>query len=259
MNLIGIDKEAAFGRDLPKWPQMLVTGKPVTIEQAKDIIFATDTTLTSTWVIGGNDRDFSNWFKEITGYGKINSDNWRTKKPYSEMSAEEQKADRDLQNRVWRAGEAVRERADFLGTTYVSNSWADCSFIFGPHGWCHPDGNISYIDNVGKWPSVEEIFNDWTKIAKRWTFLDLHVTLMNAESCDAATSAAVVTFHVHDGIVEMFEGSIEPHKNKPLSRNIQTELAFGLPRGQGLPRHWITEFAEKIRPIVDEVVKEFNL
>lgn len=264
MNLTPISKEEAFGRGLPKWPQMLVTGTPVTVDQAKEIIFATDTTLTSTWMGGGNDRKFQDWIKEITGYNKINPDDWRARKPFSEMTDEEKIADRDLQNRRWQAEAALQERAGFLSTEYVSNSWASCAFIFGAHGWCHPTGNISYIDNVGKWPSVEDIFKDWSKIAKRWNFLNIYVTLMSAEGCEDE-STPVVTFYVHDGIVEIFEGTAEPHKNKPLHRNLEVEFAvLGLASGnyrseQGLPRSWIEEFAKKVRPIVDELVVEFNL
>jgi hypothetical protein len=263
MQLTPISQEEAFDRGLPKWPQMLVTGTPVTVEQAKEIIFATDSTLTSTWMGGGNDRRFQEWIKEITGYIKINPGEWGAAKPFSEMTEEEKIADRDLQNRRWRAEAALRERAGFIETSYVSNNWASCAFIFGAHGWCHPTGMISYIDNVGKWPGVREVYDDWVKIAERWKFLNIYVTLMSGESSDDATTP-VVSFHVHDGIVETFEGTLEPHQNKPLERNFEVELNVNCiignySREQGLPRQWIVEFAERIRPIVDDIVKEFGL
>ena len=265
MKLTPITQEEAFGRELPKWPQMLVTGTPITVEQAKEIIFATDTTLTSTWVGGGNDHRFQDWIKEITGYAKINPPvDWRNHKPFSEMTDEEKIAYRDLQNRRWQAEEALRKRAGFLQTSYVFNSWASCAFIFGPHGWCHPTGEISFIDNVGKWPDVKEVFDDWVKIAERWKFLNVYITLMSGEDGED-DSRPVVTFHVHDGVVETFEGTIEPHMGKPMARNFETEfdlmtLDDGFySREKGLPRQWIVEFAEKVRPIVDEIVKEFRL
>jgi hypothetical protein len=263
MNLTPISQEEAFGRDLPKWPQMLVTGTPVTVDQAKEIIFATDTTLMSVWMGGGNDRNFEDWIKEITGYNKIIPADWHRAKPFSEMTDEEKIAYRDLQNRQWTAVLALVQRAKFLQTEYVCNSWASCAFVFGAHGWCHPTGNISFIDNVGKWPSVEDIFKDWRKIAERWKFLNIYVTLMSAENCED-DSTPVVTFHVHDGIVETFEGTKEPHKNKPLQRNFELEFNLNVASGnyrneQGLPRSWIEEFAKKVRPIVDELVVEFKL
>jgi hypothetical protein len=245
---------------------MLVTGTPVTVDQAKEIIFATDATLTSTWMGGGNDRNFHNWIKEVTGYNKINSDNdWCTAKPFNEMTDEEKAEYNSKQRSRWQAERALFERAGFLQTEYVCNSWASCAFVFGAHGWCHPTGNISYIDNVGKWPSVEEVFKDWSKIAERWNFLNIYVTLMSADGCeDEDDRTPVVTFHVHDGIVETFEGTKEPHKNKPLQRNFELEFNFNVASGnyrneQGLPRSWIEEFAKKVRPIVDEIVQEFKL
>jgi hypothetical protein len=48
---------------LPKWPQMIVTGKPVTVENAKDIIFRTDSFLTSSDEFsGGNNKEFNDWY-----------------------------------------------------------------------------------------------------------------------------------------------------------------------------------------------------
>lgn len=52
---------------LPKWPQMIVTGKPVTIDQAKEIIFRTDSFLTSSdEFAGGNNREFNEWYSIYT-------------------------------------------------------------------------------------------------------------------------------------------------------------------------------------------------
>ena len=46
---------------LPKWSQMIVTGKNVTVEQAKDIIFRTDYFLTDpSKYSAGNDDQFNN-------------------------------------------------------------------------------------------------------------------------------------------------------------------------------------------------------
>ena len=50
MQLDPITKEEAFRRELPKWPQMLVVGKDITVEQAKEIIFATDSQLVNTYL-----------------------------------------------------------------------------------------------------------------------------------------------------------------------------------------------------------------
>ncbi len=50
---------------LPKWPQMIVTGKPVTIHQAKDIILRTDSFLTDSYEhAGGNNQEFNDWYRK---------------------------------------------------------------------------------------------------------------------------------------------------------------------------------------------------
>jgi hypothetical protein len=54
--------------DLPKWPQLLIVGDPVTIEQAKDIIFRMDPFLTDTYHLsGGNDRIFNQQYRTQAG------------------------------------------------------------------------------------------------------------------------------------------------------------------------------------------------
>lgn len=231
-NKKNIEEAEAFGRGLPKWPQMLVTGQPVTVDQAKDIIFATDTTLTSPYnYSGGNDRSWAEQFRERTGYALLDSD--------------------------WSLQERLRERANFLITEYVHNSWAACAFIYGPHGWCHPNGTIQYVDNVGKWPSVETIANEWKVIAARWPFLDLWVTLMDGEGCEEG-ARPVVTLRIANGSVSYFEGTEQPHLPVPtrnlddgLSHVMQYALGRGYSHERGLPAAWIDEFIAKVRPIVD--------
>ena len=53
---------------LPKWPQMMVTGKHVTLEQAKEIIFRTDPFLVDTSKYsGGNAHEFNAWYRKEAG------------------------------------------------------------------------------------------------------------------------------------------------------------------------------------------------
>lgn len=258
-----ITEERAFDHGLPKWPQMLVAGDSITVEQAKNIIFATDTSLTC-YFMGGNDRKFEEDFKCATGYSKFET-NYEDR---SKMTDEEKEKDKEkgieLSRARWQAWEAFTQEAKFLSTEYVHNSWASCAYIYGPHGWCHPDGTISYTDNVGKWPSVEDVANDWKKIAARWPFLNVWVTLMNAEHCEDH-SAPVVTFHVSNGTVEYYEGTTEPMATVKKRDDFELGLNMGMifsgrhSREHGLPDGWIEEFTEKVRPLVDEVTAEFGL
>jgi hypothetical protein len=56
-----ISETNAFSLGLPKWPQMRVTGKKISISRAKEIIFATDTFLT-----GCSCGNYQDWERNIT-------------------------------------------------------------------------------------------------------------------------------------------------------------------------------------------------
>lgn len=53
---------------LPKWPQMIVTGQSVTVDQAKNIILRTDSFLTDPYKwSGGNNHKFNTKYREMAG------------------------------------------------------------------------------------------------------------------------------------------------------------------------------------------------
>lgn len=211
---------------LPKWPQMIVTGKSVTIEQAKDIIFRTDSFLISTSKYeGGNNKQFNQSYREVSGLNKLDG--------------------------KWDILQKLKEELGCVETTYVTNDWASCCFIFGPHGWCHPNGKIKYIDNVGKWPSPEELIEDWTKLATAFPYLDLNVTLMSGESSEDDIQP-VFNIRVVNGTVTIEEPNLSVHENTCLKRDFSQ---FSLDRKeQGLPLDWILEFAAKVNNTITRLL-----
>ena len=186
---------------LPKWPQMIVTGSSVTKEQALEIIRRTDSFF-GFWQ-GGNNHEFIRQAKEILQMPDINDYSIPYEESFKRME----------QFRDWRSAWGV------IDTEYVVNSWISCSFIGGPHGWMHPDGSIGYSDNVGKWPSVEEVYNDWKKIAEAFPFLEIEATLMSGESGEDHTHP-VVSFLVREESVELVD---------PNTRNIHAEFFRTMP------------------------------
>ena len=192
-------KEEFFNLGLPKWPALLVVGSPVTRQQAMEIIIRTDGLYFSS-----NDREFdkqlNEYFYDIqideAGYGedkkaiakKLNvaENDWNAIFEYQRMKAEE----------IGR-----------LGLSYLNNSQIVSSWIGGPHGWCDWQGNIHTRNyNIGKWPSVEEVYNDWVTIAEAFPFLDLRCQLLNSEAGEEVDEQKpVVEFVVKDGKVEMVE------------------------------------------------------
>ncbi len=178
-----------MNKNLPKWPQMIVTGVPVTREQAEEIIFRTDDFFTNlSKYSGGNCHEFNNFYREIAGIQPI-----AVKETFD-----------------WGFQYQLRSKLRFIDTGYVFNDWGSSSFIHGPHGWCSPEGVIFFKDNVGKWPTVISIFEDWSLIAEAFPFLDLNVTLMDGESSESDTFP-VVNIRVVNGTATLEEPNLECH------------------------------------------------
>jgi len=153
---------------LPKWPQMRVIGKPIDPIYAREIIRRTDSFFS--WP-SGNNKTWVNWVKNTLSIpnepsGPYASDIWAQ---YTDR--------RDTWLANW----------GYVETNYVRNDWISSSFIFGPHGWCHPDGKIFYADNVGKWPESTSLIDEWTTIAKTFPGLHINIVFMNGENVEEHT------------------------------------------------------------------------
>jgi len=184
-----------INRGLPKWPQMIVTGPRLREDLALEVIRRTDS-----------------WF--VSGHGCDDHDGDRRLAQRFRMPHFVDYAERHPDGFDWRAHwercERWKKVWGAIETSYVHNNWIGSSFIHGPHGWCHPHGQIYHIDNVGKWPSVADIRADWQMLATAFPFLILTVTLMSGESCDDNTRP-VVAMAVADGQVKLMEPDVGDH------------------------------------------------
>lgn len=226
---------------LPKWPQMLVTGKSVTVEQAKDIIFRTDTFFTDASVhSGGNCRAFNAEYRNKAGLTAL--------QVFRNNPGGHSWVDVD-----WDRRDYLCRRLGVVRTRYVRNEWGSCSFVGGPHGWCHPDGTIAFTNNVGKWPSVVELLDDWADIAQAFPYLDLHVSLMSGESSMRDT-VPLVNIRVVNGQATVESPDLTVHSEQVLA-DPDTELEqakwIALIRDSsnelGLAEDWYDEFAARVR------------
>ena len=138
---------------LIKWPQCVVTGKSVTIEQAKEILSKTDSFLGGYY--NGNNRVLNKKLYKIIGWDE--DAGWE-------------------EHQKWLDEHSFRVNLEFLDNGWISNP-----YIGGVHGWCHPDGTIFDNQNIGKWPSWEEIYNDCETLATNFPYLDMRVYLFNQE------------------------------------------------------------------------------
>ncbi len=215
---------------LPKWPQMIVRGTPVTVEQAKEIIRRTDRSFTST--LSGNDHATNRVIAKKIGMPAGTFYDPRDRAP----------------NYDWDAVETFRTAWGAIYTEYVTNDWIACSFIGGPHGWCHPDGTVFFSDNVGKYPGVEDVARDWAAILSEFPFLDLTATLMSGESCEDGAEP-VCTITVRDGRV--VAGPPQNDFQRPARREaaeyVRHLSADPVGRECAVPMAWIDEWAAQYR------------
>lgn len=177
-------KKELLNRGLPKWPAFTVDGKRVTMEQAREIIIRTDHVFD---YIGCNDRD---WIKQIVRVMGL---------PKSD----------DFLGYDDNALDALSEKIGHIPIEYLANSRVMSSFVGGPHGWIDWSGNVfcnSY--NIGKWPSVEEVYDDWSKIAEAFPYLELTSQLFSGEAGSDEEIHPVVEFEVKGGKVEVKEPTV---------------------------------------------------
>ena len=192
-------KKEFFNLGLPKWPALLVVGTPVTREQAMEIILRTDNLYFSS-----NDNQFNKQLNEYFYDVKITDSFYggENKAIAKKLGVEE-----NNWNSIYEYKDSKEKEINALSLSYLSNSRIVSSWIGGPHGWCDWNGNIHTRNyNIGKWPSVEEVYNDWVQIAKAFPFLELTSQLLNSEAGeDEVEVRAVVEFRIKNGKVKMVE------------------------------------------------------
>lgn len=196
-----------MNRVLPKWPQMIVTGEKLTIEQAMEIIRRTDSFFNYQ---SGNNRNFIKKAIEVLEIPQDNKSNSDFKRDNGEVDFE---LYRKYLDSYYEKSNLWKEKWRYIYTEYVKNDWISSSFIKGAHGWCHPDGTIYYDDNVGKYPEVQEIYNEWSLLAKEFPFLKVGITLMDGEECEHNTSP-IVSMKIENSVVTLIDPKLENvHKN----------------------------------------------
>ena len=150
-----------FDAYLPKWPALHVVGQRVTAEQAGEILIRT-----AYWPPYSNDK---RWVRQILDCADIKY-----------KVQEHGYIDVD-----WNFLDAFREEYKVLNLEYLVNSQITSAYVGGPHGWCNWQGDIGCNDyNIGKWPSVQSVHEEWTRIAEAWPFLDLQCRLYDREQCE---------------------------------------------------------------------------
>jgi hypothetical protein len=191
-----------FDIALPKWPAFVVVGKPVTKEQAMEILIRTDSLCFSS-----NDREFDRELKESLFEVKIEKSGFQTEDDAIKDLLGIKEEDPLGWKKLWDYKDKRREEAGALPLVYLGNSQIVSSWIVGPHGWCDWRGNIGCNNyNIGKWPSVERVYEEWELIAKTFPFLELTCQLMGHEAGygpEDGEDIPVIEFRIKNGKVKM--------------------------------------------------------
>lgn len=237
----------AFGRELPRWPQLKLTGRPVSIAHAKDIIFRTDTFLASPSRYGeGNNKAWAAWARKTLGYSKL-------------VELEELSYDRGNDISPAQVHELINKAEQELGvvrTTYVHNTWAASCYVHGPYGWCWPDGQLCFVDNVGKNPTVQEVYNDLVTLWTAFPYICVTATLMDREHSEPGAQPIITLVVNTTGVHFTDEHEKHHYPVKAPIRHIDDVLTVS---EQGLPDEWIVERGEYTRPLIDRLIAESGL
>lgn len=202
-----MSKDELLQQWLPHSPQMIVTGKPLTTAQALTIIRRTDQFFLH---ISYDARPTLAKVKQIIRMPNYPSGNIaECTMPDGEIDLEKFWKN---QNVFWEKFRGWQEDWGVLDTGFVKNSWISREFAGGFCGWCHPDGMIGFTDNLGVYPAVSAVYEDWRKIAREFPFLEAEATLMN--NSKRYPAKPVVSFLIRDGEVDVVD---------PKRRNIHKE------------------------------------
>jgi hypothetical protein len=214
-----------FSLGLPKWPALVVRGKSVTPEQAMEILIRTSSPSYSS-----NDSEFDRQLNEFLYDLKYQGQGYEALDTaiVSKLGIDSSEGTSKHFREIWDYRDKVEEDHGILQLQYLYNSQIVSCWVGGPHGWCNWDGTIfSNNYNIGKWPSVEEVFKEWKIIAKTFPFLDLRCQLMNHEAdCEDMVSipGPVVEFKVKDGKVKMKIPNLPLDKTKFGTENMYEKL-----------------------------------
>jgi hypothetical protein len=182
--------------DLPKWLGCEVDGPTVTMEQADEILVRTGSSCFST-----NDHEFKSELERIFYTAHPLAESWPNQWWEIDFSKETTIEER---RESYQRTLQYREAMGILPLSYLTTERAVSSWIGGPHGWCDWEGRIYQRGvNIGKWPNVENVADDWKQIAEAFPWLSLESRLLAHEAGfpDGDKPRVAIVFEVANGSV----------------------------------------------------------
>lgn len=205
-----------------KWPQLLITGEQVNDQNMiNEILIATDSFFTDTsQYAGGNCSEFRRLYQEASG--AIYIQNFSKYLEEKDVTIKNGHLNSSFLYFVY---DEVRKKVNFLETSYVHNTQASSCFVYGPYGWMDVNGKIQYVDNVGKWPSTDSVYEDFVMIAERWPFIKLNATCMEVEVQpgldDLNLKHPLFNIKVENGKAEIMDPDTSVHNIENIDDNFE--------------------------------------
>lgn len=235
-----------------KWPQLLIAGDRVTVEQAKDIILRTDQFFAGDAI--GNNRDWICKTLEKLGIKELD---WGYYNYHDRVG--------DRIKNMYELSDMYKANLGHVETEYVNNCWASSSYIFGPFGWCHPDGTLHHTKNIGKWPETDSVLEDFHQIATAFPYVNMQAVLMDggefSDEVSDEESKPDVAFNISHGVVTMAscQDDVEQvyQSIKRKHEDVEVSRSFSYFKEQGLPEAWFDEFAVKTNAAIKKAKDEY--
>ena len=159
---------------LPKWSAMIVEGDSVSPELAAEILIRTDSNLPY-FTYAGNDTQLGD---ELIAIFNV---------PTRAKLIEYYKLNK------------LKDKLKVLHLNYLTNDRIVSSWVAGLYDWVNWYGTVDSRNyNIGKWPNVDSVLQDWQAIATAFPSLKLTCWLYSKETC-VPDNTALVQFDIVSG------------------------------------------------------------
>lgn len=197
-----LSRRDAFSLPLPGSPRYVMSGRGLMPEQAKEVIFVTDTLFTRFLDPGvSEDAAWNTWALRTLGYDYI----------YDRLKVDGSPYGWRDHSHVLRSLESVGRELEVIDLKYLANAWA------AGRGWCHPSGEIRAAGFFEEPFKLGELVMELNALTIRFGYLELWLTLLDE-------SVPIVTLHADGGMygpdacytsgrgaMRFYAGCLEPH------------------------------------------------
>lgn len=230
-------EEHAFAIDTPKFCHLLIKGDNVLVDQAKEIILRTDRFLTSITCIVSDERFACN-YRAMSGLASLSKRSGFFSR-------------HDTVSHDWDAEKALKAKLGVVSLNCVISDMASSCYALGPQGFCQPDGRIVFSDNIGKYPSVKDLYEDFVALAQAFPFLTLRASLFLNDVADSEQDFGV-GFLVSKGEVRIVLDDMEMQApNRDISLLMNKRLSGDFDGVHGLPLDWYDSYAQQVKSTLE--------